>query len=115
MLATRIALPVFACAAMFGMVHGTLRAEGTTGSIYGRVYDEGSHRPACGLAVRIVSDSEPPQETRTLPDGSFSFVAVFPGTVRVMIARQTTAVEVHANLDSDETIYVNSAIADSAR
>ncbi len=111
----RLALICCAFSAALEMMPGTTLADGTTGSIYGRVYLRGSGLPVCCLVVRVQSDSEPPQETLTRPDGSFSFVAVFPGAVAVTIGRQTTSVQVHANIESDETIFVTAATSANSR
>jgi hypothetical protein len=111
----RTALLLCAASAMFGTASGTVLADGNTGSIYGRVYTKGSHHPACCVVVRVESTTEAPQETLTKPDGSFSFAAVFPGTVIVTIGKETTPIDVHANLESDETIYVNDAVVANSR
>jgi hypothetical protein len=92
--------------ALFGLTLGTSFAEQTTGEVYGRVYTDNSHRPAGGVTVLLLSDREPMQETRTRPDGSFTFLAVFPGDVTVKVGELTTPVDVHANLESDSTILL---------
>lgn len=82
------------------------RAEESTGTVYGRVYSIGSHKPICGAPVRLYSNREPTQGTRTRSDGSFSFISVFPGYVTVVVDRSVQHVEVHASLESDATFYV---------
>ncbi len=79
----------------------------STGSVFGRVYFEGTKRPVCNLAVHLYSNREPNQRTRTRKDGSFLFLAVFPGYVTVAVPRAASQrIEVHANLESDATFHV---------
>ncbi len=82
-------------------------ADENVGSIYGRVYVEHTRKPACFTTVKMLSNREPNQETRTRPDGSFLFLAVLPGYVTVEVPHaQAQRVEVHANLESDAMFYV---------
>ena len=83
-------------------------AEDSTGSIYGRIYQEHTHRPMCNLWVRMLSTHEPSQIVRTREDGSYRFLAVLPGYVTVAAERAgSQRVEVHANLESDANFFVH--------
>ena len=95
-----------AALALTGLMHGTSLAEQTTGMIHGRIYADESHRPAGGVTVRLLSDTEPMQETRTAPDGSFTFLAVFPGDATLKVGNSAMSVDVHASLESDATILL---------
>lgn len=98
-----------------GMFGGTALAEQNTGSLYGRIYSQGTHHPAACVTVRVFSDKEPMQETRTRADGSFTFVSVFPGDVTIVVGKQAVASSIHASLETDENVYVPQAIADDNR
>lgn len=96
------------------LIPATVFAEGTTGGIHGHVYIKGTNRPAGSVLVRVLSSTEPDQVTRTRPDGSFGFAAVFPGDVTLAIGAEGTRLDVHANLESDATIFVSEEVADGS-
>lgn len=84
-------------------------ADANTGRVYGKVLLAGSHQPVCDMAVRIDSNREPTQWTRTLGDGSYHFLSVFPGRVTIVVGRSRGVryEEVSANLPTAvEPIYI---------
>ncbi len=98
---------VAALAAILSATATIAVADESTGSVFGRVYFEGTKRPVCNLPVRLYSNREPNQRTLTRSDGSFLFLAVFPGYVTVSVPRAASQrIEVHANLESDATFYM---------
>ena len=88
-----------------GIMRGTGLAE-QTGMVYGRIYADVSHRAAAGVTVRLISAREPMQETKTRADGSFTFVAVFPGDATIEVGRSNAPVYVSAGLESDAMIVL---------
>ena len=76
-----------------------------TGFIYGRVLVAGSGMPVCPITVTVESNSEPLQKTSTMNDGSFHFLAVSPGTVKVTVGRSRAVryVTVSADIKNHDT------------
>ncbi len=96
-----------ACAAALMMLAPlSAGANASLGTIYGRVYDRMTGKPICAFPVRLISNKEPNQETRTRSDGSFSFLSVFAGEAVLVSGGIMRRVEVHANLETDQTFYV---------
>ncbi|MBV9271407.1 MAG: hypothetical protein JO165_09945, partial [Candidatus Eremiobacteraeota bacterium] len=64
--------------------------------------------PVCPITVIATNDRESPWETRTHSDGSFYFLSLMPGRVKIIIGRDRLVrdVEVHANLPTEETFYI---------
>jgi hypothetical protein len=75
-------------------------ADANTGRVYGTVLLAGSHEPVCDMLVTIESNREPAIQVRTLGDGSYHFLAVFPGPVTITVGRSrgTRHEDVSANL-----------------
>jgi hypothetical protein len=85
-------------------------ADGNTGLIYGTVLTEGSQRPLCAITVTATNNREPPQKVFTRPDGSFHFLSVSPGYVRLTIGptREVRDITVSANLETYvQPVYIN--------
>jgi len=83
-------------------------ADSNTGWIYGRVLIAGTRQPVCPITIIATNDRESPWEAQTRSDGSFYFLSLLPGRVRVIIGRSRLIrdVEVHANLPTEETFYI---------
>ena len=79
---------------------GIASADGNTGMIYGRVLIARSNMPVCPITVTATSDREPMLKTHTDADGSFHFLSVFPGPVRITVGRSRAVrnITVSANL-----------------
>jgi hypothetical protein len=82
---------------------GTAWSNGNTGLIYGRVLISGSDLPMCPITVTAESDRQPLQSTNTLSDGSFYFLSVSPGSVKVTVGRSVRYLTVDANLNNQDT------------
>jgi hypothetical protein len=95
--------------ALVGCASEAAHADGDTGLVYGRVLIQGTGQPVCPITVRAVSNREPTWETQTQADGSFRFLALFPGNVTIIIGqnRIVQALTVHANLMERSTFYLN--------
>lgn len=77
-------------------------ADGNTGLIYGTVYKAGTNQPLCAVPVIVSNDREPPQKTFTAADGSYHFLSVSPGRVKLLIGplNEVRDVSVSANLET---------------
>lgn len=89
-------------------LRGSALADSNTGWVYGRVMVAGTRQPVCPITILAVNDRESPWETHTRSDGSFYFLSLLPGRVKIIIGRNRLVrdVEVHANLPTEETFYI---------
>ena len=83
-------------------------ADGNTGTIFGWVYAQGTHRPVCPVRVQTHSNREADWHTVTGTGGWYTFLSVLPGPVQIRVGPglETRTVEVHANLPTQAIFYV---------
>lgn len=88
---------------------GIASADGNTGLVYGTVLSATTNRPLCAIPIVASNNREPPQKTFTAADGSYHFLSVSPGNVRLTIgpAREVRDISVSANLETYvQPVYV---------
>jgi Carboxypeptidase regulatory-like domain len=103
----------FVCAAtvLFPLLGGVARSDGNTGTVRGFVRAPDG-RPICGLLVTARSNREGEWTARTSADGSYLFLALFPGDVQITFESrdpiaQSTWVSPNLNSIVDMTIPAN--------
>jgi len=69
-------------AALMVALGGVARPDGNTGTVRGIVRSPDG-RPVCGLMVTAESNREGEWVVRTNPDGTYLFLALFPGDVDI--------------------------------
>jgi len=90
---------------------GVARPDGNTGTVRGIVRSPDG-RPVCGLLVTAQSNREGEWVVRTNPDGTYLFLALFPGDVNItFLSREPIELRtwVSPNLNSVVNVTVSSS------
>ncbi|HEY0392878.1 MAG TPA: hypothetical protein VGD01_00150 [Candidatus Elarobacter sp.] len=99
---TSLARRLAVTTALLAALPATAGAQGNTGIIYGRVMIAGTHQPVCLITLTVHSDREADVQVQTRGDGTFRFLTVSPGPVRLIVGRSraTRSLDVSPNLET---------------